>query len=719
MKLEKIKIHNLFQYEDLEITFNGNLVGIVGKNGTGKSNFLNSLHFAFAGEVPGKTKEQVLRWGEEEGYAIVEFNHAGKHGRIERHTPGTKASFKYGDEKAVTGIRQVNEAVLNMLGMDKDVFRLVFVKQAELDSILFDQTSRREVAFQRMCGLGEANRLYKNLSDLVAKVFSESAGDVEAAIATLNQEKENSEKELVEVDDSIRAFDGKIAKFGSSQDLASNCSKWKTAARLKFAMQQSNVTLAEKISVCENLKSELAKLADSVVGETVAANAKLVLQSEENKLRETEIAEKTIATAKQRMEANQLTVNSVRAESEEYKNLDALEAEAEAEARRLAEGRALADLYKAAINAVSMQGYPVCPLCGQTFPADLVQTFSAKLAACHTDGGHYQVMLDSLNAQKRKASELSGKLSTLLGMIDTDAKWLAEHPSIGSENLEAMRSNFAEMKEFVNDMTEKLNQSKQLEWKIRQIESDIGTLRAEYANNQRELDNLGISDSEVSYREAEEQSKKADELMEQFNKCVSEKNAALSVKTSLERRIIGIKQSLEDASRKLAQTSIRENAYRTLNKITDWLHYSNGPHKLAQRIMLDLTDDTNRFLETLGSPFSVSIDPYTLGYLFSMNDGSGPDAPMPAEALSGGQKVLLAVAFRLASYCMFAGKYGLLSLDEPTAYLDDANVANFCTLLESIKSTAVSMDLQILISTHERAVLPYMDSVLDIDAEKA
>jgi DNA repair exonuclease SbcCD ATPase subunit len=135
--------------------------------------------------------------------------------------------------------------------------------------------------------------------------------------------------------------------------------------------------------------------------------------------------------------------------------------------------------------------------------------------------------------------------------------------------------------------------------------------------------------------------------------------------------------------------------------------------------MLDLTDDTNKFLEILGSPFSVSIDKDTLGYLFSMNDGSGPETPMPAEALSGGQKVLLAVAFRLASYCMFAGKYGLLSLDEPTAYLDDANVANFCTLLESIKSTAVSMDLQILISTHERSVLPYLDSVLDIDAEKA
>ena len=64
---------------------------------------------------------------------------------------------------------------------------------------------------------------------------------------------------------------------------------------------------------------------------------------------------------------------------------------------------------------------------------------------------------------------------------------------------------------------------------------------------------------------------------------------------------------------------------------------------------------------------------------------------------------------------MFASKLGLLSLDEPTVYLDDSNVGRFCTLLEKIKEIAKKMDVQVLIATHERSVLPFCDSVVDLD----
>ena len=74
----------------------------------------------------------------------------------------------------------------------------------------------------------------------------------------------------------------------------------------------------------------------------------------------------------------------------------------------------------------------------------------------------------------------------------------------------------------------------------------------------------------------------------------------------------------------------------------------------------------------------------------------------------------LAVSFRFGSYCMFANKLGLLSLDEPTVYLDDANVGRFCNLLERVKEVAQQMNLQVIIATHERAVMPFMDTVIDL-----
>jgi ABC-type lipoprotein export system ATPase subunit len=64
---------------------------------------------------------------------------------------------------------------------------------------------------------------------------------------------------------------------------------------------------------------------------------------------------------------------------------------------------------------------------------------------------------------------------------------------------------------------------------------------------------------------------------------------------------------------------------------------------------------------------------------------------------------------------MFAGKLGLLSLDEPTAYLDDSNVDRFGILLTKVKEIARNMNTQVLMATHERAVIPYMDSVIDLN----
>lgn len=96
-------------------------------------------------------------------------------------------------------------------------------------------------------------------------------------------------------------------------------------------------------------------------------------------------------------------------------------------------------------------------------------------------------------------------------------------------------------------------------------------------------------------------------------------------------------------------------------------------------------------------------------------DGRVTSEPPPeATMLSGGQKIALAVAFRFAVYTMFSGKLGLLSLDEPTAYLDDETIARFADLLGKVREIAVNSDLQVLISTHEAQLGPVFDQTVEI-----
>ena len=84
--------------------------------------------------------------------------------------------------------------------------------------------------------------------------------------------------------------------------------------------------------------------------------------------------------------------------------------------------------------------------------------------------------------------------------------------------------------------------------------------------------------------------------------------------------------------------------------------------------MEDLTGNVNSFLQKLNAPYAALMDDTDLSYRCPFTDGRAmpPDGPPDASELSGGQKILLAIAFRFASYCMFANKQGLLSLEPVT-----------------------------------------------------
>jgi exonuclease SbcC len=157
------------------------------------------------------------------------------------------------------------------------------------------------------------------------------------------------------------------------------------------------------------------------------------------------------------------------------------------------------------------------------------------------------------------------------------------------------------------------------------------------------------------------------------------------------------------------------DSVKVLTSVRDWFHYSNGPHALATAVLQEMNQDVNNFLGQFSAPFSVIQGSDALGFRCIFHDGRNtPSEPPEAYHLSGGQKIQLAIAFRFASYCMFANKLGLLSLDEPTVYLDAQNVGAFCTLLQKIKEVAQKMNLQVIIATHERAVMPFIDTVINL-----
>ena len=176
MILKRLKLKNFAQHRDVDVTLNGNLIGILGHNGCGKSNLLNAIRFAFTGDSDGN-KESMITQGlpEKERKGMVElwFAAQGKEGYIKRALHSQMREFRYGDE-VYKKDEDIRKALQALFGMDTDMMRnLTFIRQGELQKLLFGDASDREMNFVKIFGLGHTEKardaLLKSMKELEDK----------------------------------------------------------------------------------------------------------------------------------------------------------------------------------------------------------------------------------------------------------------------------------------------------------------------------------------------------------------------------------------------------------------------------------------------------------------------------------------------------------------------------------------------------------------------
>lgn len=132
-----------------------------------------------------------------------------------------------------------------------------------------------------------------------------------------------------------------------------------------------------------------------------------------------------------------------------------------------------------------------------------------------------------------------------------------------------------------------------------------------------------------------------------------------------------------------------------------------APRFVAQHNLQLLERGTNEILDILDAGFHIQADE---GLSFTARFRN--NVVSPATRLSGGQKVSLALSFRIAVNAMFASTVGLLALDEPTAYLDKQRVRALAPVLQRLQSLTASRGLQCIIVTHEEELSSLFESVI-------
>ena len=178
-------------------------------------------------------------------------------------------------------------------------------------------------------------------------------------------------------------------------------------------------------------------------------------------------------------------------------------------------------------------------------------------------------------------------------------------------------------------------------------------------------------------------------------------------KGRMEATLTSAKRDLDALDVSLEAAKERQRLTDTLVAVRDAMHRDALPQMLraygAERL--------NDHLQTFVSVFNIPYTPFftTEGLLNFVE--STTNTSHDFRELSGGQRKVVALAYRMALVRLFANAINLAILDEPTAYVDKDNVEAMQGAFASLDKFAKARGMTVLVSTHEERLMPVFTRV--------
>ena len=622
MTVNRLVLHNYMIHKDFTGDFSGNLIALTGEMGHGKSTFVGALQFCLTGEHPPWRREDLISWGETEGSAKLYFTHNGVECSVMRKLHCSEAVLRMGDE-TVTGVRNVDKALAERVGVDKEVLRQVgFIQQGDVLTILFDEPAKRERAFQKLLGIGDANKIWTELGAIIQGYSKPENFD--ASIESIRQSMSRLETELDAVDRTLATSRKALDLLPSGDEVKEK------VARLTKVQYAVTMLTGEKASI--------AAMNDKV-SECLARRASL---------------------------------ESMKAEALSRLGCDPGDMEKGIEQLRLDHNSALAELNNMKRLSGASDRNGTCPICGShVAPGQISSHTSAELARLEEAEASSRKVYDDMSSEFAKIKKAITEVDGATAELDSTLASTTAALDAANDRVAHMLGEFAGCG-VTPDQAD-----------------DLGKLKE------------SVDKELAEYNAA---SSKFNELTRSMAMLEGEKNAKMQ-------QLVQAREALEaKVKEKELQAPVAEKLEK-LQSVRNWFHVSNGPRTLSLNAIKGMTGYINDYLRKLGSEIEVQPDNQGLSFAFSYVDGRTVSDPLPSAAkLSGGQRISLALAFIFANYMYFGGKIGVMVLDEPTAHLSPAGVEHFGALLQTVSTLAKNMNLQIIMPTHEKEILPFMDS---------
>lgn len=706
MFVNRVKFTNFCQHLDKEVEFRRGLNVIVGPNGSGKSNIVNGIYGALTGDFTrnaGKSADNISinKIAGRASQIELSFSHGNKEMSIVRRLDPVERQFCV-DGNTYTADKDVAERLEHILEVDKDILgSYVFVEQWDNFGPLSLSPAKRIAAFQKLFRIDQLNKISDELSDGSVKL---------AAVSVVGCNIQELSEEANGIESKINGIEEELASLPSVDDLdgviSSNNNKinnWKLKAKLENQISSRQSVISDLLVSEANQLEIKSKLNSSLLEASDMLTAMKDEYDTASNVESLWIKYDYYLTTKSSLETKLKSL-----EEDKLKNLEPTKPEGYTEDSRSEQEKLDGYKFKLEQNkrfVSSLSGDKAeCPVCG-TSASNLVE----KLEKANSEMSDLSEKVLKLTQQISDNRRYDNDLRAYLVWFDNYKKSVEEIASaFRSLNVET-KPDFSreEATQIINNYKNVTKALATLGDSINSVSNKISSIQSNILVNRDELDKELKELEEFSGLNQEEVDKAAENVANAkgLKTKVTDLTTSLAV-TKSELKACRDKVSNAEKQNQLAVLhSSWNDRVESLKKI---FKYNALPMVVSYKYMDRVVVELNKTLSAIGVPFNIELEP---DLSFTANFGSHK---VPAARLSGGQKVILTIAYRLAVNFTFATNLGLLCLDEPTVGLDDANLSSLERAFERLREFSMSNGVQIIVVTHEKGISHLFDHTIDL-----
>ncbi len=716
MRVTRIEIRNIRSVEQLTVTPDPDgVTAIVGRYGSGKTTILEAVAWALYGELPGGLTQATARRtgaGDEECYADVSFRIGENVHRVRRslrqavrkgESTEVADAAMWRDGQAVEGITpaKLTTLVADTLGMSGRAFRgAFFMAQGQLTALVEGTPGQVQECFEDQTGLAglrapireaatlstdarnRANALPGTPDELQNAQVTEQ--DADRRHQTLASERSRVDAELAEHEHENAQASQRLEALLAAERTAGQARERLAGARARAELERERLQeveiAADDAGLDHDASAESLTALAASAGQREQATRTLVreMQASFDGAEQATSNLTNATTAAETVNSEQLRVSIV----DNHARLSATQERAESNSRRAAQAQTLVDALQKSITAISATQEARCPTCHQPLehPDALLAELQREMAGAQTaaqaaqhDANASRIALDA--AHESFATATSAKRDGQ-ALLDARAHAQAIHAAA------ALRLST------VSEQTTELGCVASLpEQQLTELAIRADTAAAA-RHRSREMVALVERLTQARARHAAADTAARDALA-----AMTDAPAANDIETArrasdeAQRGVIAVRESAArlSTSAKLAQAE-HDRALTDLQAIQARLH--------AKRAALTDAEVTRLAADLLAAQRSDLLAEHTVAISAAASDVLGRlEGEMTAfqidgdfiprvvlengdvratRALSGGEKALAALAFRLGIAERIAGAIpGMLFADEITAALDD------------------------------------------------